>query len=128
MKAHSPCYLWWPKDILADGRVNELTLEEEGAYRRLIDWCWIEGSIPSHPARLGPLVRIDTGTEEGRARAEGLRNALAPFFAECPEEPGRWIQPRLEQVRAKALREWEGKRAGGKARAAALNGHGGDHA
>ena len=115
MKAHSPCFLWWPKDILADEAVGGLSIAEEGAYRRLLDHCWLEGSITSDPIRLARLVRweADLSTDEGKAKAEGLRATLAPFFDECPDT-GRWTSARMERVREKALQEAEARRDAGK--------------
>lgn len=99
MKAGAPCYLWWPKDALADPRVTILTLEEEGAYRRLLDWCWIEGSVPAAPDELGMLVKCDTSTSEGLEKATRIANRLRPFFAES-RGGDRWTHHRLEAERA----------------------------
>lgn len=111
MFADSPCFLWWPKDILADARVQTLTLEQEGAYRRLIDYCWIEGSIPSDPAELGMLCKIDTSTQEGLERAEGLRNRLEPFFIDAAERPGWWAHRRVEEQRREQREERDARAA-----------------
>ena len=52
----APAYLWYPKDYLADANTVLMSLEEEGAYRRLLDYCWLEGSIPGDMKAMGKAV------------------------------------------------------------------------
>lgn len=52
----APAFQFYPKDYLADSKVCELSLEEEGAYMRLLSHCWIEGSIPADPVRCARIV------------------------------------------------------------------------
>ena len=89
MKAHSPCYLWWPKDYLTDPKVMALNLAEEGAYRRLLDICWMEGSIP---ADFGPLLKIGREFEE-LVNLDRLR----ALFTEL--DGGALVSPKMERVR-----------------------------
>jgi uncharacterized protein YdaU (DUF1376 family) len=53
----SPAYQWYYKDYMTDTRVMELTLAEEGAYRKLIDLCFsLGGEITADNKRLMTLV------------------------------------------------------------------------
>jgi len=52
----SPAFQFYPQDWLASAKVAEMTLEEEGAYIRLICYCWMTGSIPADPARCAKMV------------------------------------------------------------------------
>jgi uncharacterized protein YdaU (DUF1376 family) len=49
----SPSYQWYPKDAISSARVAVLSLEEEGAYRRALDFCWLTGSLPADTDMLG---------------------------------------------------------------------------
>ena len=53
----SPAYQWYYKDYMTDMRVMELSLAEEGAYRKLIDLCFSEGGeITSDNKRLMTMI------------------------------------------------------------------------
>jgi uncharacterized protein YdaU (DUF1376 family) len=54
MKA--PAFQFYPADWLSSQRVQMMTLEEEGAYIRLLCYCWNHGSIPADPAQIARLV------------------------------------------------------------------------
>lgn len=88
-----PAYLWYPKDYLSDENVAPMTLEEEGAYRRLLDFCWLHGSLPGAMAKLGAMCKVD-----GKRMAE-LWPAIRPCFRRHPTRRGRWIHPRLQTDR-----------------------------
>jgi uncharacterized protein YdaU (DUF1376 family) len=109
--AESPCFTWWPKDTLSDSKVQVLSLEAEGAYRRLIDFCWIEGRVPSDPKQLGRLCKIDTSTKEGLERAEALRDELEPLFVQAADHPGCWQHKRVEHERLKQRTDREARAA-----------------
>lgn len=57
----SPAFQFYPTDWLADGNVSAMSLEEEGAYIRLLSYCWNEGGLPSD---LKVLARFCRTTEE----------------------------------------------------------------
>lgn len=92
-----PYYPRYPKDYLTDENVAVMSLEEEGAYGRLMDHCWIEGSIPDDLDRLARLCRT---TPE---HMERLWPALRPCFD--PAAEGRLDHPRLAIERRKAARK-----------------------
>lgn len=55
-KQKSPAYQWYPKDILSSKRVSMMTLQEEGAYRRALDYCWLHGDLPADVKALAKLI------------------------------------------------------------------------
>ena len=56
MKFKSPAFQFYPADWLGSQRVSLMTLEEEGAYIRLLSYCWQHGSIPADPAAAARLI------------------------------------------------------------------------
>lgn len=92
----APAFQWYPKDILASVRVAEMSLSEEGAYRRLIDYCWLHGSIPSDPKRCARLIGKD-------ATPEIAEVALSMFTVDKHDET-RMIHDRLDEEREKQAR------------------------
>lgn len=95
----SPAYQWYPKDILSSERVAFLTLAEEGAYRRAMDYCWLQGSIPADPAKLSVLI--------GKKCTPKTAAAIIHLFIQHPEKPDRLIHDKQEVQRAdqQAFRE-----------------------
>lgn len=89
----SPAFQWYPRDILSSARVQEMSLAEEGAYRRLIDYCWLNGSIPSDPER---LIRII-----GKGATTAIAKVCISMFSPHPDKPERLIHDRLEVERQK---------------------------
>jgi len=78
-----------------------MTLEEEGAYIRLLSFCWQHGSIPSDPEKIARLI--------GKGASTTLATTLATMF-----EPGGegLVHRRLEEEREKQ-KEWRDKSAAG---------------
>ena len=102
----SPAFQWYPKDALSSIRLSMLTLEEEGAYRRALDFCWLHGSIPADPKLLIRLI--------GKGCTIEIAEAIIPMFEVLD---GKLYHERLEQERSKqkAFREKQaenGKRGG----------------
>lgn len=52
----SPAFQFYPKDFLTDGRVAAMTLEECGAYIKLLCLCWTETTLPTEPRRLAQMI------------------------------------------------------------------------
>lgn len=104
----SPAFQWYPKDILSSARVQEMTLAEEGAYRRLLDFCWLNGSVPSDEKRAARLIGKG-------ATPEIAKVALAMFIAH-PTEPDKMIHDRLDIERIKQLNNSEARRLASEAR------------
>src|ERR1041385_1776135 len=70
-----PWYRWYPGDWLNDEAVSLMTIAQEGAYRRLLDHQWWEGSIPSD---LRALAQLTKTTPE--AFAADFWPAISPPF------------------------------------------------
>lgn len=87
----SPAYQWYPKDILSSERVAFLSLAEEGAYRRAMDYCWLQGSIPSDPDKLATLI--------GKKCTKKIASGIVHLFVEHPTEKGRLIHDKQEEQR-----------------------------
>lgn len=102
-----PAFQFYAAEYLADEHVQLMTLEEEGAYIRLLAFCWREGSIPQDITALSRLCKGASTTV--------LTTVVKRFK---PIENGqRLVHPRLENERKKQ-QEWREKSAlGGKASA-----------
>ena len=110
-----PSFQWYPKDYLTDLSVEVMTLEEEGAYRRLMDYEWLHTGLPNDMAQLAKLCRIS------KARFAKLWPAIKPCFK--PNRKGtRLIHPRLAAERRKQDLHHKQKSNAGKKGAAARHG------
>jgi len=89
----SPAFQWYPKDILASARVQEMSLAEEGAYRRLLDYCWINGDIPADEKRCARLI--------GKGATVEIAKVCLEMFTASPDDDSRMIHDRLETEREK---------------------------
>ena len=85
--AKSPAFQWYPRDILSSMRVQEMTLAEEGAYRRLIDYCWINGYVPSDPKRAARII--------GKGATVEMAQVALAMFTQDPDNPERMYHDRL---------------------------------
>jgi len=104
----SPAFQFYPKDFLTDSNVMAMTLQEVGAYTRLLCLCWLEGSLPTQMDSLSRLCRVST------VCFSRIWPALAPCFEEVA---GRLVQPRIERERNKqkayrAMKAAAGKQGG----------------
>jgi uncharacterized protein YdaU (DUF1376 family) len=108
-----PAFQFYPADYLSSARVCMMTLEEEGAYMRLLCYCWIQGHLPADPEKLARLI--------GKGGSTTLATVVAAMFKKDPGNAERLIHDRLEEERVKQA-EWAKKSSlGGKASAAARN-------
>ena len=89
-----PAYQWYPGDALADEEVSTMTLEEEGAYRRLLDHHWREGSIPADQEKLRRLCKW-----VGKRKFASIWNTIGARFSPSS------IDGRLENSRIAAQRQ-----------------------
>lgn len=99
----SPAFQFYPNDWLGSQRVQMLTLEEEGAYMRLLCFCWQHGSIPADAAQAARLI--------GKGGSTTLATVVLAMFQPSPD-PTRLIHDRLEAERAKQS-VWREKSAAG---------------
>lgn len=110
MADKSPAYQRYPKDYLSDENVALMTLEQEGAYNRLMDYCWLQRSIPADLASLAALCRVP---------AEAMER-IWPGVEKCFRRQGeRYVHPRLDLERRKQEARRKAKSEAGKAGAKA---------
>jgi uncharacterized protein YdaU (DUF1376 family) len=101
----APAFQFYAADYLADETVGLMTLAEEGAYIRLLSYCWREGSIPADPILLSRLCK---GADNQ------IITVVIKCFKQSVSEPSRMIHERLEKERAKQAAWSEKSREGGK--------------
>jgi uncharacterized protein YdaU (DUF1376 family) len=101
-----PAFQFYPGDWLGSQRVSLLTLEEEGAYLRLLASCWQHGSIPSAPEMIARLI--------GKGSSTTLATTLATMFQPHPNNPALLVHDRLEKEREKQDAWSEKCREGGR--------------
>ena len=110
----SPAYQWYPKDALTSQRLGEMTLEEEGAYRRALDSCWLAGSLPNDPVRLARII--------GKGCSEEVARVVLAMFDITSEDGVRVMHDTLERERRKQA-DWREKSALGGKRSAGKRKH-----
>jgi len=101
-----PAFQFYPGDWLGSQRVALLSLEEEGAYLRLLASCWQHGSIPSDPEKIARLI--------GKGASTTLATTLATMFQPHPYESALLVHDRLEREREKQDAWAEKSREGGR--------------
>lgn len=95
--SNSPAFQFYPKDFLGDGDQAGMSLQETGAYARLMCYEWnAHGQgISDDVVRCARMV----GAPISAMRKMWL--TLRALFIAHPTEPGRIVHPRLEKERAK---------------------------
>ncbi len=91
-RSNSPAFQFYAADYLADINVQLMSLEEEGAYIRLMSYCWREGGIPNDDAELSRLCK--------GASAEVISNVKRCFRLSAIATD-KLIHPRLDFERKK---------------------------
>jgi uncharacterized protein YdaU (DUF1376 family) len=99
-----PAFQFYPGDYLSSSRVAMMTLEEEGAYLRLLCYCWAHGSIPADPEKIARLI--------GKGASTTLATTLQPMFKQDPSDPLQLRHERLDAERDKQA-EWAEKSSRG---------------
>lgn len=100
----SPSFQFYPSDWLASQRVQLMSLEEEGAYVRLLCYCWNHGRIPCDPDRLARII--------GKGASTTLATTVSTMFQPDAQNDGWMIHERLEAEREKQ-RRWKQKSSEG---------------
>jgi uncharacterized protein YdaU (DUF1376 family) len=93
-KTKSPAFQWYPRDFLADALVQSMTLEQEGAYRRLMDICWLEHGLPDDMDELWRLAKAPS-------KERFTRNIWPLVGRKFQQRRGRLQHKRLDKERAK---------------------------
>lgn len=101
----SPAFQFYPTDYLASQRVQMMTLEEEGAYVRLLCYCWQHGDIPAEPSQAARLI--------GKGASTTLATTVLAMFNPITGTD-RMNHDRLEAERAKQAAWREKSAAGGR--------------
>lgn len=78
MAASLPWMPWFPSDFLSSSKVQRMTLAEQGAYRRLLDYQWMDGNIPESIDEIARLLGV------GLDDASRLWGRVGVCFAPCP--------------------------------------------
>ena len=94
--------MFYAGDYLASSRVQLMTLEEEGAYIRLLCHCWNAGSIPKEPEQIARLI--------GKGASTTLATNVATMFIPKGKV---LVHDRLEQYRDERQKWIEKSREGG---------------
>lgn len=90
----APAYQWYPRDYMADPVVITMTLEQEGAYRRLMDVCWLEHGLPTNLDELWRLAKAPS-------RDAFTRRIWPVVGRKFQLKKGRFQHKRLDRERAK---------------------------
>ena len=98
-----PAFQFYPGDYLSSQRVSLMTLEEEGAYIRLLCYCWKHGHIPSDPVQLAHLI--------GKGASVALATKVSKMFTD--KGGSRLVHDKLETLRIERNRWVEKSRQGG---------------
>lgn len=73
---------WFPQRYLNSKKVQKLSLEEEGAYRRLLDKCWILNGIPKEISEIQDLI--------GKRCSKKIVLKILPFFIQHPDNENEY--------------------------------------
>jgi uncharacterized protein YdaU (DUF1376 family) len=103
-KIHAPAFQFYPSDWLACSEISLLSLEEEGAYIRLLAHCWLHGSIPVDPVLAARLI--------GKGGCTLLASKVLPMFQPDPNDPSKLVHEQLEAERLKQ-EDWRMKSSKG---------------
>jgi uncharacterized protein YdaU (DUF1376 family) len=106
----SPAFQFYPTDYLADGNVALMSLEQEGAYIRLLCFCWNEGSIPDDVESLARYCRVDS------QKMSQLWNGIKNCFKPMKNFANKLIHPRLEEEKKKQRKRKQQQRDNAKSR------------
>lgn len=90
-KLKAPAYQWYPRDYIASTRVTMMTLTEEAIYRKLMDYCWLEGSISADVKQVQRLIGKGCTNDE-------VTEALKMFEPHTSDDT-KLIHPRLDMQR-----------------------------
>lgn len=105
---------WFPfygRDFFGDEKVKMFNLRQIGIYITLLWHQWEEGSIPS--LKICHLLPVLSADKLSRELSHELTCVYRRCFTPHPTLRARWINPRLEQIRAEQAAKYESFRARG---------------
>lgn len=100
----SPAFQFYPSDWISDAKIAMATLEEEGAYIRLLCFAWREGWIPACPQKCAVLI--------GKGATEMLARVVQGWFKQHPTDASKLVHERMERDREKQA-SWRAKSSEG---------------
>jgi len=100
---NAPAFQFYPRDWIASQRIQLMSMEEEGAYIRLLCHCWLHGSIPADEQQAIKLL--------GKGGYNLAITTVLTMFQPGPE-PGTLVHDRLEAERRKQA-NWRAKSVAG---------------
>ena len=106
-----PAFLLYCTTWLQSPDVNSLSLEQQGAYVRLLCFAWLHGSIPEDHEELRHLL----GLGDDVAHFDRIWSRLGRRWSKKPGTPGQLINTRQEEERAERRQKAEEMRARGQA-------------
>lgn len=95
--AKAPAFQFYASDWRSDGTVSLMSLEEEGAFIRLLAFAWLEGSIPADSATRAKVLRVT------KRKADALWSSVLSGLFVPNEDGDGLVNPRQEEQR----REYE---------------------
>ena len=108
-KEQAPAFQFYPRDFLADGDQAALTLEECGAYARMLSFSWLKVGLVNDRCK---IARMIGGSEEVVATV--LREH---FMLQERSYEQRWVNTRQEEERRKQAKHRKQKKIAGEASA-----------
>ena len=102
-KEKRPYMPFYGREFYQDENVMLMTLEQEGAFKRLLWNCWQEGSIPSDLAKLAAICK--------NTPLKIFEKRIWPALKVCftPTEDGRLINNKIERVRQESQKYRDGQ-------------------
>src|SRR5258708_26282615 len=94
-KRDRPAWLCYGSDWIAEETYAEATLAERGLLFSVLNYCWVNRSIPADSDRMARLLRIPIDD----LKAQGSR-LLSRHFQQCMDDRSRLYCPELERQRA----------------------------
>jgi hypothetical protein len=105
----APAYQEYPGDILNNEIFVRMTYDERGLYWTLRMYSWQNETLPSDLLELSEICRLD---HDHFKRLWEPR--ISRFFAPCPGQPSRIVEPSLEAYRKKLQAQKQSRQASGK--------------
>ena len=84
---------FYPSDWLASAVASGLSLQEQGAYMRLLCVSWIQGGLTTDHERLAGIVGV------GEHEFDSLWKTLGTKWVRDPSDGSRLVNPKQERVR-----------------------------
>lgn len=97
----SPSVQWYPKDYLSSLRVTALSLAEEGAYFRALNYCWLHKTLPADARAISRII--------GKGCTIKVATVVMGMFVKCE---GGLRHQRLDEEREKQRANREAKQKG----------------